>query len=179
MTDEKQLRPSGPGDPNPFHYFHMDRAPSDTKLEMAIHQGYVPSTCLLAGVIVWDEVNASRNPCWGCEGPRERCKGKPRRTPEVQEALAEVREGLKAGLKPLVGFPKGDNLYQAVRRALEPVLARIVEQRPSPITVICDRTNNTEHDAALGVLNVRLRIDHQRATDRELELWDRLTRNDL
>ncbi len=68
-----------PGLPAPrLHYFDMDKAPSDTKLEMAIHQGYVPATCLLAGAIVLDEVNKGRNPCWGCEGPRAKCGGRPK-----------------------------------------------------------------------------------------------------
>ena len=63
-----------------LHYFEPGGDPSgDTKLQMAIHQGYVPGTCLLGGVIVLDEVNKGRNPCWGCNGPRERCMGKPRR----------------------------------------------------------------------------------------------------
>lgn len=62
------------------HYFNQDSADSDDMhLEMAKKQGYVPNTCLLGGAIVMGEVNANRNPCWGCEGPRAKCRGKPKR----------------------------------------------------------------------------------------------------
>lgn len=62
------------------HYFDKQEAPqSDMQLGMAKLQGYVPSGCLLGGTVVMSEVNAGRNPCWGCEGPREKCGGKPKR----------------------------------------------------------------------------------------------------
>lgn len=61
-----------------MHYFDQDSAdPSDMMLAMAIGQGYVPKTCLLGGIVVMDEVNAGRDPCAGCNGPREKCKGRP------------------------------------------------------------------------------------------------------
>jgi hypothetical protein len=61
-------------------YFDQDKAdPDDMQLGMAIMQGYVPKGCLLGGPIVMAEVADGRNPCWGCEGPRERCGGKPKR----------------------------------------------------------------------------------------------------
>lgn len=60
------------------HYFNQEKPDSDDiQLQMAIHQGYVPKTCLLGGIVVMDEINNQRNPCWGCEGPREKCHGKP------------------------------------------------------------------------------------------------------
>jgi hypothetical protein len=62
-----------------LHYFDKERADPDMRLEMAKHQGYVPQTCLLAGGTVMAEVNAGRDPCAGCQGPRERCKGRPRK----------------------------------------------------------------------------------------------------
>ena len=59
------------------HYFNQDAAdPDDIQLSMAKGQGYVPQTCLLGGIIVMAEIRAWKNPCWGCEGPREKCKGK-------------------------------------------------------------------------------------------------------
>jgi len=62
------------------HYFRQDAADADdAQLGMAIMQGYVPKTCLLGGQVVMGEVTAGRNPCWDCEGPRERCGGKPKR----------------------------------------------------------------------------------------------------
>lgn len=62
------------------HYFRQQEADADDmQLGMAKMQGYVPKTCLLGGAVVMGEVNVGRNPCWGCEGPRERCGGKPRR----------------------------------------------------------------------------------------------------
>ena len=62
------------------HYFDQDGAPaSDMQLGMAKMQGYVPKGCLLGSIVVMAEVSAGRNPCWGCEGPREKCGGKPKR----------------------------------------------------------------------------------------------------
>jgi hypothetical protein len=62
------------------HYFNDPAAdPHDVQLGMAKMQGYVPKGCLLGGIVVMSEVSAGRNPCWGCEGPRERCGGKPKR----------------------------------------------------------------------------------------------------
>lgn len=62
------------------HYFDQD-APDgdDIHLKMAIAQGYVPITCLLGGRTVMGEVWRGRDPCAGCAGPRERCKGRPRK----------------------------------------------------------------------------------------------------
>lgn len=66
------------------HYFEQDAPDSDDHaLRMAKQQGYVPPACLLGGQIVLGEVNAGHNPCWGCEGPRAKCGGKPKRS--VQE----------------------------------------------------------------------------------------------
>lgn len=62
------------------HYFDQEAADSDDhQLGMAKMQGYVPKKCLLGGAVVMGEINAGRNPCWGCEGPREKCGGKPKR----------------------------------------------------------------------------------------------------
>jgi hypothetical protein len=62
------------------HYFDQDKADQDDmKLGMAKQQGYVPPTCLLGGETVMAEVMAGKSPCWGCEGPRAKCGGKPRK----------------------------------------------------------------------------------------------------
>jgi hypothetical protein len=59
------------------HYFDQAQADiDDIHLRMCIAQGYVPSTCLLGGVLVWNLMNEGKNPCDGCKGPREKCKGK-------------------------------------------------------------------------------------------------------
>ena len=61
------------------HYFDQDEPDSDDmQLGMAKMQGYVPQRCLLGGRIVMGEVNAGRNPCSGCAGPREKCGGSPK-----------------------------------------------------------------------------------------------------
>lgn len=60
-----------------FHYFGQDKADDDDiQLKMAIMQGYVPATCLLGGSIVMGHIYESADPCKGCEGPREKCKGR-------------------------------------------------------------------------------------------------------
>lgn len=63
------------------HYFDKIAAPqTDVLLGMAKMQGYVPQTCLLGGAIVMADVSEGLNPCWGCEGPRDKCGGKPKNT---------------------------------------------------------------------------------------------------
>lgn len=63
-----------------FHYFDQDKASEDDlQLKMAIQQGYVPSTCLLAGMIIMDELHKGNDPCSGCNGPREKCHGRKRK----------------------------------------------------------------------------------------------------
>ena len=59
------------------HYFDQDSADNDDiQLKMAIHQGYVPKTCLLNGVVAMGVVEMGGDPCVGCSGPREKCKGR-------------------------------------------------------------------------------------------------------
>lgn len=59
------------------HYFDQDKADEDDALlGMAKMQGYVPKTCLLGGQTVMGLVQMGAEPCNGCAGPREKCKGK-------------------------------------------------------------------------------------------------------
>jgi hypothetical protein len=59
------------------HYFEQEKADADDwKLAMAIGQGYVPSTCLLGGAVAMAEVSAGKDPCNGCNCPRDRCRGR-------------------------------------------------------------------------------------------------------
>jgi len=61
------------------HYFEQNKPDADDMLlAMAKFQGYVPSNCLLGGPTVMAEVQLQRSPCMGCEGPREKCGGKPK-----------------------------------------------------------------------------------------------------
>ncbi len=60
-----------------LHYFNQDKPDeSDILLKMAIKQGYVPETCLLAGDLVLAFVNDGMDACKGCEGPRHKCNGR-------------------------------------------------------------------------------------------------------
>jgi hypothetical protein len=62
------------------HYFEQGKSDRDDHLlGMAKMQGYVPQNCLLGGMTVMAVVQAGDNPCWGCNGPREKCGGKPKR----------------------------------------------------------------------------------------------------
>jgi hypothetical protein len=62
------------------HYFAQESADeNDRLLGVAKLQGYVPPGCLLGGMVVMGEVVNGRNPCRGCNGPRERCGGQPKR----------------------------------------------------------------------------------------------------
>ena len=61
------------------HYFEQEIADADDmQLGMAKMQGYVPQGCLLGGIVVMAEVSSGNNPCSGCEGPRDKCGGKPK-----------------------------------------------------------------------------------------------------
>ena len=63
-----------------LHYFEQAEADrDDMMLGMAKMQGYVPLGCLLGGAVVMGEVQAGNHPCYGCNGPREKCGGKPKR----------------------------------------------------------------------------------------------------
>lgn len=74
---------------NKPHYFEpADEAESkiDLWLNMAKGQGYVPQGCLLGGNVVMGLVNKGEDPCAGCNGPRERCGGRPKRASESEES---------------------------------------------------------------------------------------------
>ena len=59
------------------HYFNQEQADDDDlQLKMSVAQGYVPRTCLLGGPIVFGTVTKGEDPCKGCLGPREKCKGR-------------------------------------------------------------------------------------------------------
>ncbi len=63
------------------HYFEQNEADKDDmQLGMAKMQGYVPLKCLLGGLLVMCEVGAGNDPCDGCEGPRDKCNGRGKRT---------------------------------------------------------------------------------------------------
>lgn len=59
------------------HYFDQDKADDDDMfLSMVIMQGYVPSTCLLGGIVVMGLVNEKKDPCKGCNCDRNKCHGR-------------------------------------------------------------------------------------------------------
>jgi hypothetical protein len=70
------------------HYFNQTAADGDDiQLLMAKGQGYVPDQCLLGGAVAMSEVMAGKDPCDGCEGPREKCGGRPKRT--ISETIGQ------------------------------------------------------------------------------------------
>ena len=61
------------------HYFEQGIAsPGDHMLKQAISQGVVPKGCLMGGHIVMGFSFAKQDPCTGCDGPREKCGGRPK-----------------------------------------------------------------------------------------------------
>jgi hypothetical protein len=75
-----------------LHYFDQEKADeNDFLLKMTIQQGYVPASCLLAGHVVMRLVTEQGDPCKGCEGPRDKCHGRPK-----QEAPADARHGRRS-----------------------------------------------------------------------------------
>jgi len=60
-----------------MHYFEQDKADEDDFiLNGCKQQGYVPPNCLLGGALVHALVRDGKDPCEGCESPREICKGR-------------------------------------------------------------------------------------------------------
>jgi hypothetical protein len=60
-----------------IHYFEQTEADfNDMQLRLAKGQGYVPQTCLLGGLTVLTEIGFGKDPCKGCNGPRDKCKGR-------------------------------------------------------------------------------------------------------
>jgi len=59
------------------HYFEQESPDrDDIFLDMAKHQGYIPSKCLLGGQIVMGLINSGDDPCRGCECDRMKCGGR-------------------------------------------------------------------------------------------------------
>src|SRR5512137_858445 len=60
-----------------LNYFDQAAADAgDGLLKLAIQQGHVPAGCLLSGEMVLGLINGGKDPCEGCNGPRERCGGR-------------------------------------------------------------------------------------------------------
>lgn len=78
-----------------LHYFHQPVADTDDLvLREVIAAGLVPETCLLGGAALGPMVRVTENPCSQCNGPRERCKGKPRSS-DFENASAQASEDLR------------------------------------------------------------------------------------
>ena len=59
------------------NYFSQDAPdPDDMFSLMARQPGYVPTGCLLGGAVAMGLVMDGKDPCTGCAGPREKCKGR-------------------------------------------------------------------------------------------------------
>lgn len=66
------------------HYFDQTEADSDDMLlGIAKRQGYVPKTCLLSGAVVMAETNEGHDACAGCNGPRDKCGGRQKRSTDI------------------------------------------------------------------------------------------------
>ena len=95
-----------------------EQSKKDLQKAMAIHQGYVPSTCSLPGVVVMSLVNRLTDPCLGCSGDRKVCGGRPYGDPESEVAgqrlmdselendIASEIEIFKETALDCLGYPK-------------------------------------------------------------------------
>lgn len=80
-------------------YFHLRTADNDdVALGDAKTLGYVPPTCLLGGAFVWKHVALNMDPCGSCNGPRDRCKGRPKQ-PDRESAFRAAAETYAAAIK--------------------------------------------------------------------------------
>lgn len=76
-------------------YFHLLSADNDDHdLGAAKTLGYVPTTCLLGGVLVWKSIDVGVKPCGSCNGPREKCHGSSRQSYQ-EETYSIERDRLR------------------------------------------------------------------------------------
>lgn len=76
-------------------YFHLTAADNDDRaLGDAKTLGYVPTTCLLGGILVWQSVNLGLDPCAGCNGPRSKCGGRPKQDDVLGASLGSIESAL-------------------------------------------------------------------------------------
>lgn len=62
----------------------------DYALKGAIERDYVPATCLLGGFIVMSEKCNGRDPCTGCNIPRDKCGGRPKRQKQCPSYIQKL-----------------------------------------------------------------------------------------
>lgn len=62
----------------PHYWNDSDKAErdADLMLQICVRQGYVPSGCQLGGHVVLALTTDGKDPCIGCECPREICGGR-------------------------------------------------------------------------------------------------------
>lgn len=89
-------------------YFHLLTADNDdVMLGEAKVMGYVPETCLLGGVQVWKLIKAETDPCMSCNGPREKCKGRPLN--DIPDSISAMfKEARAGGLSAFTARRRGD-----------------------------------------------------------------------
>lgn len=77
-----------------LHYFRQSKPDADDRdLYAACVMGYVPTGCLLGGVVLWKIIRAGERPCDLClGGPRARCGGTPALTDQEIAARASARD---------------------------------------------------------------------------------------
>lgn len=66
------------------NYFDGRVSPADEMLREGIRRGVVPPTCLLGGYMVMAASAVGEDPCVKCDGPREKCGGRPREKDETE-----------------------------------------------------------------------------------------------
>jgi len=75
-----------------------------------IKQGYVPATCVMhegvAGLLIFSEVSAGRDPCTGCNagGDRKVCGGRPRGDAQMDAYHSKLRMEEMALQKRMTDF---------------------------------------------------------------------------
>lgn len=91
-----------------YHYFNqLEADPDDQALQQSIFSEVVPPTCLLAGQIIEMAVAQQKDPCKSCQGPRNRCKGRPLDTAQElissadRQHLRRLFTGLKGESDPI------------------------------------------------------------------------------
>ena len=96
------------------HYFDRDAPDADdVELADAIAQGRVPEGCLRGGPYVKAILTFGLDPCADCEGPRERCDGRPKtdataRDPEDAGAMTSLKLRRAEHIRTLLSLLPGE-----------------------------------------------------------------------
>lgn len=133
------------------HYFEQPEADQDDMaLAMAKQQGYVPLTCLLGGATVMSEVSKGRDACYGCNGPRNVCGGRPHESAYAAGAASAAEPAFQMGGPTARALPPLPAQITCVKREIA------MRERAYPKWVEANRMTQAKADQELLLMQAVL-----------------------